>query len=67
MTEAGAGGEEGWVSHPMKKGPDGSRILVMRNLRRHIRSLKSRSLMEVFKHRRDMITLCFRKDGSSVW
>lgn len=51
------------MSQPMRKGPDGSRILVMRNLRRHIRSLKSRSLKEVLSTG-DMITLCFRKEAA---
>ena len=40
VTDAAARGEEGWVSHPMRKGPDGSRILVTKNPRRHIKSLK---------------------------
>lgn len=33
----------------------------MKNLRSHRKSLRTRSVPEVFKHRRDMITLCLRK------
>lgn len=61
----------GWAGagNGMRKGPEGSRILVMKNLRSHIKCLKKRNAIEVFKLRRDMIlppSLCFRKGGSFV-
>lgn len=44
------------MGNGMRKDPDGSRIPVMKNLRSHIRGLKKRSIIEDFKHGRDMIT-----------
>lgn len=66
MREAGVEWGEGRMGNGMRQGPEASGISVTKNLKNQIRSLRTRSATEAFKHRRDMITFVFKKDGSSV-
>lgn len=66
MGEAGVEWREGRRGNGIRKDPEANGISVIKNLKNQIRSLRTRSATEAFKHRRDMITFVFEKDGSPV-